>query len=92
VSQEKLLRGKGSDKGVQDAVFEVAACAKTHLDKARSIKVPKELTPFLLPSLPAHLYLERLQKFNFDPYHPSLQRRLVTLPFKMWFNKVTGKF
>lgn len=92
VSQEKLLRGRGSDKEVQDAVFEVASCAKSHLDKARSTKIPKELTPFLLPTVPADIYLERLEKTNFDPYHPSLQKRQMTLPFNMWLNKIRGKF
>jgi NADH dehydrogenase [ubiquinone] 1 alpha subcomplex assembly factor 6 len=92
VSQEKLLRGRGSDKEVQDAVFEVASCAKVHLFTARATTMPKELTHFLLPCVPADIYLDRLEKTNFDPYHPSLQKRQLTLPFTMWLNKFRGKF
>jgi NADH dehydrogenase [ubiquinone] 1 alpha subcomplex assembly factor 6 len=92
VSQEKLLRGRGSDKEVQDAVFEVASCAKVHLFTARAATMPKELIHFLLPCVPADIYLDRLEKTNFDPYHPSLQKRQLTLPFTMWLNKFRGRF
>jgi NADH dehydrogenase [ubiquinone] 1 alpha subcomplex assembly factor 6 len=34
VSQESLLRGAALTPGLRDAVFDVAACAKKHLDKA----------------------------------------------------------
>ncbi|CAB3381807.1 Hypothetical predicted protein [Cloeon dipterum] len=92
VHPEKLVRRHGSDKEVQDAVYEVARRAFRHLDKARTVKVPKEVVPFLLTSVPADLYLKRLEKINFDPFHPSLHKRLVTLHFRMWYNKLIGKF
>ncbi|XP_059471695.1 NADH dehydrogenase (ubiquinone) complex I, assembly factor 6 [Neocloeon triangulifer] len=92
VSAEKFIRQQGSQKEVQDAVYEVARRAFRHLDKARTAKVPKELVPFFLTSVPIDLYLKRLERTNFDPFHPSLNKRLVTLHFRMWYNKVTGKF
>lgn len=36
VSQERILRNKIDDKGVQDCVFEVASVANSHLEKVSS--------------------------------------------------------
>lgn len=33
VSQERILRNKHDDKGVQDCIFEVATLAHQHLEK-----------------------------------------------------------
>lgn len=37
ISQERILRSKLEDKGVQDCVFEIASVANSHLEKVRQI-------------------------------------------------------
>lgn len=93
VSQEEIIRGKGSER-LNECVFEVATRAHQHLTKARSLQdqVPKEARDALLPSVAISLYLERLQKVNYDIFHPSLkQKGWLWLP-KLWVKHVRKKY
>ncbi|KAL1458744.1 hypothetical protein WDU94_008863 [Cyamophila willieti] len=76
VSQEMLIR-QDTSKATQDAVFQIASAAKIHLDKARSLKakLPPPALPFLLPSIAVTSYLERLQRAEFNLFHPHLKVR-----------------
>uniref|UniRef100_A0A8D8T0J1 NADH dehydrogenase (Ubiquinone) complex I, assembly factor 6 n=1 Tax=Cacopsylla melanoneura TaxID=428564 RepID=A0A8D8T0J1_9HEMI len=88
VSQEMLIR-QDTSKATQDAVFQIASAAKIHLDKARSLKakLPPSVLPFLLPSVAVTSYLDRLQKADFNLFHPHLKVRDGFLPAKLWWNK-----
>lgn len=93
VSQEEIIRGKSSER-LSECVFEVATRAHQHLAKAKSLQeqVPKEARSALLPAVPILSYLERLQKVNYDIFHPSLkQRGWLWLP-KLWVKHVRKKY
>ena len=42
--------------------------------------------------VPAAVYLERLQKVNFDAFHSSLQHRSWRLPWRIWRGFYEGRF
>ncbi|KAI0699093.1 Squalene/phytoene synthase-domain-containing protein [Cytidiella melzeri] len=69
VSQEDVFRYGGDAKHIDDAVFEFATVANDHLITAREEfnkdcggKVPEPVRPVFLSTVPAALYLERLEK------------------------------
>ncbi|ENN76314.1 hypothetical protein HUJ04_002486 [Dendroctonus ponderosae] len=81
VSQEQVLRAKETQK-LSDCVYEVASRAHQHLKKSRNLagKVPKAGRNALLPAVPVALYLDRLQKLDYNVLDPRLQNR----PWKLW--------
>nr|CAI5833387.1 unnamed protein product [Callosobruchus analis] len=93
VSQEDLLRSKTSES-LRESVFEVASKSHQHLEKARSLlqSVPNEARKFLLPAIPVRIYLDRLQKVNYDIFHPSLQHRSWKLLPQLWLYNVRNKY
>ncbi|XP_037051923.1 NADH dehydrogenase (ubiquinone) complex I, assembly factor 6 homolog [Bradysia coprophila] len=88
VSQERILRNKIDDKGVQDCVFDVASAANSHLEKARKLssKVPSNIKQLLLPAVAIDRYLERLRKCDFHLTHQQLARRDSLLPVMYYWN------
>ncbi|KAI0345776.1 hypothetical protein BDW22DRAFT_1353368 [Trametopsis cervina] len=97
VSQEDVFRYGGDAKKIDEAVFEFATVANDHLITARDMfnkdfagKVPGPVRPVFLSAAPAALYLERLEKVNFDVFHPSLQQRSWRLPWRVWRGYYTG--
>ncbi|XP_037942795.1 NADH dehydrogenase (ubiquinone) complex I, assembly factor 6 homolog [Teleopsis dalmanni] len=89
VSQERIIRDKPNDKGVEECVFEVATTAHQHLKKARSLsdKIPKEIRKLFLPLVAVERYLERLRKTNFSLTDPTCLQRDALLPVALyWFN------
>ena len=73
VEAEALYRGDLRD-GFLEIVWEVASQAKLHLDEARrlSADVPAAARPLFLPAVPAGLYLDVLERNNFNPFAPAL--------------------
>ncbi|EGG11457.1 uncharacterized protein MELLADRAFT_102433 [Melampsora larici-populina 98AG31] len=49
------------------------------------------IRPLFLSATPAKTYLNRLEKLNFDAFHPSLQSRDWKLPFQIWSDSFFGK-
>lgn len=93
VSQEEIIRAKSSER-LNECVFEVATRAHQHLMKARSLQeqVPKEARDVLLPAVPISNYLDKLQKVDYDIFHPSLkQRGWLWLPM-LWIKHVRKKY
>lgn len=88
-----MLRARGSER-LGDCVFEIASRAHQHLLKSRSLEesVPKEGRGALLPAVPVFIYLDRLQKVNYDVFHPSLQNRSWKLLPVLWFSNFTKKY
>lgn len=90
VRQEDLKRHGAYASSVQNAIFAIATKANDHMMTAR--KMITEMTPMkqapgfpvLLESVPTSLYLERLEKVNFDVFHPSLSRREWKLPYRAY--------
>eukprot|EP00884_Botryococcus_braunii_P001716 jgi/Botrbrau1/11545/Bobra.0393s0023.1 len=67
VSQEDIFRGI-STPNFQDAVHKIASVAKAHLDEARALreKLPRQALPLMLPAVGCSLYLDALEKADFD--------------------------
>lgn len=88
VNQERVLRAKVDDKGVEDCIFEIATMAYQHLEKARSLKnyVPKSVRPIFLPAISVDRYLERLRKSNFQLTDQRVLQRDALLPAALYWN------
>ncbi|KAJ8920764.1 hypothetical protein NQ315_004904 [Exocentrus adspersus] len=93
VSQEEVLRGKGSDR-LNECIFQIACQAHQHLMKARNLKdnIPKEGRAALLPAVPVFIYLDRLQKVNYDVFHPSLNNRSWKLLPVLWYSNLRNTY
>ncbi|XP_077982969.1 NADH dehydrogenase (ubiquinone) complex I, assembly factor 6-like [Glandiceps talaboti] len=89
VPEEQIIKGK-SDKKLTDVIYEIASQAHVQLEKARSLKkdVPKEALPAFLVTVPLATYLKKIQKVDFNIFHPSLQQRNTMLPFSLWMQSM----
>ncbi|KAB1257974.1 NADH dehydrogenase complex I; assembly factor 6 [Camelus dromedarius] len=85
VSQEDFLR-KSQDKNVRDVVYDVASQAHLHLKHARSFhkSVPVKAFPAFLQTVALEDYLKKIQKVDFDIFHPSLQQKNALLPLSLY--------
>lgn len=89
VSQERFIRSKPKDKGVEDVVFETATLAHQHLEKSLALmsSVPKESKVTFLPSVTCSRYLERLRRVNFNLVDKSIVARDNLLPLALYWNR-----
>lgn len=95
ISQERILRDQKEDKGVEEAVFEVATVAHQHLEKSRNLKrsdFPKEVLQLFLPAVAVERYLERLRRADFHVTSPNLQTRDNLLPYYYLMAKLKRRF
>uniref|UniRef100_A0A8C5PGY4 NADH dehydrogenase (ubiquinone) complex I, assembly factor 6 n=1 Tax=Leptobrachium leishanense TaxID=445787 RepID=A0A8C5PGY4_9ANUR len=85
-SQEEFVRGS-QEKNVKDVVYDLAGQAHVHLEHARSFKDKVQGPAFAAFSITLALdsYLRKLQKVDFNVFHPSLQRRNGLLPLYLYF-------
>ncbi|CAH1985783.1 unnamed protein product [Acanthoscelides obtectus] len=92
-TQEDLLRSKSTET-LRESVFEVATRSHQHLEKARSLleSVPSDARRVLLPAIPVRIYLDRLQRVNYDIFHPSLQQRSWKMLPQLWLYNVRNKY
>ncbi|XP_039441352.1 NADH dehydrogenase (ubiquinone) complex I, assembly factor 6 homolog [Culex pipiens pallens] len=93
VSQERVLRNKRDDKGVEEVVFQLAGLANQHLEKARALwgSVPKEARPVFLPAVTTGRFLERLRRVNFHLTDSSLLQSDAMLPLAIYWGNFRGK-
>lgn len=94
VSQERVIRDKAGDKGVEECVFEIASIAHQHLEKSRNLsdKVPKEVRQIFLASFAVERYLERLRRAQFRLTDQSVLQRDQMLPAVFLWNKFRNKY
>lgn len=95
VSQERVLRDQLEDKGVEEAVFEMATIAHQHLNKARSLHredFPKVAGELFIPAIAVERYLERLRHSHFHVTDPRLQARDNLLAFKYYVARFRNRF
>lgn len=94
VSQERVLRNRKEDKGVEEVIFQLAGLAHQHLEKARKLagSVPKQAKPVLLPGVATGRYLERLRRANFHLTDSRLLQKDAMLPLVIYWNHFRGKF
>uniref|UniRef100_A0ABK0LQ23 NADH:ubiquinone oxidoreductase complex assembly factor 6 n=2 Tax=Rattus norvegicus TaxID=10116 RepID=A0ABK0LQ23_RAT len=85
VSQEDFLR-RNQDKNVRDVVYDIASQAHLHLKHARSFhsRVPAEAFPAFLQTVSLEDYLKKIQRVDFDIFHPSLQQKNTLLPLSLY--------
>jgi len=78
-----------------DVILEVAAYAKKHLEIGRSFigKLPKHAHRALLLSVEADVYLNDLEKLNFDIFDPHFSRKsFFQTPLKINRAARAGRF
>lgn len=90
VKQEDMIR-QGSDAiGLRDAIFHIATTANDHLITARTMLTQAGSEAkgpgfhVLLAAVPISLFLERLERVNFDIFDPSLRRHEWKLPYRAY--------
>lgn len=95
VSQERVLRDQSEDKGVEEAVFDMATVAHQHLQKARELhkqEFPPVVSQLLLPAIAVDRYLERLRHSHFHVTETKLQNRDQLLAFKYFIARFKRQF
>jgi NADH dehydrogenase [ubiquinone] 1 alpha subcomplex assembly factor 6 len=105
---EDVFRGKNTE-AIKDATHEVASVAKAHLDSSRgmastlrgvarkgsaSSSTPVKPETVFLPAIAASTYLEKLERVDFDAFHPSLAQPQPPLvaQAKIAWAAFTGKY
>ncbi|XP_049709934.1 NADH dehydrogenase (ubiquinone) complex I, assembly factor 6 isoform X2 [Elephas maximus indicus] len=85
VSQEDFLR-KNQDKNVRDVIYDIASQAHLHLKHARSFhkSVPLRAFPAFLQTVALEDYLKKIQRVDFDIFHPALQQKNTLLPLSLY--------
>jgi phytoene synthase len=66
LTKEQLFAGHERDK-VRAIVVQMAIWAREHLEKARGLRIPREILPAFLPASLVPLFLRRVTKKNADP-------------------------
>ncbi|GAA6044273.1 hypothetical protein JCM8097_002103 [Rhodosporidiobolus ruineniae] len=91
LQEEAIFRNGPGAAGLQDAVAALAGIAEAELRTARecfegTAGVPSRAVPVFLSATPARSYLTRLaaSAVDYNPFHPSLNRRYWKLPFQVW--------
>lgn len=65
---------------LRELVYEIASAAHVHLETAKQCKLPPIALRVLLSAAPCKLYLDKLQKADFDVYSPVLQQGGLPVP------------
>ncbi|XP_071253412.1 NADH dehydrogenase (ubiquinone) complex I, assembly factor 6-like isoform X1 [Salvelinus alpinus] len=84
-SQEDFIRGS-REQNVRDVVYDIASQAHVHLQHARSFSknIPSSAFPAFLQTVVLEDYLQRVQRVDFDVFHPSLQKRNPLIPIQLY--------
>ncbi|XP_075405585.1 NADH dehydrogenase (ubiquinone) complex I, assembly factor 6 isoform X2 [Tenrec ecaudatus] len=85
VSQEDFIR-KNQSKNVRDVIYDIASQAHLHLKHARSFhrNVPVKALPAFLQTVALEDYLKKIQRVDFDIFHPTLQQKNTLLPLSLY--------
>nr|XP_016995128.2 NADH dehydrogenase (ubiquinone) complex I, assembly factor 6 homolog [Drosophila takahashii] len=94
VSQERIIRSKSDDKGVEECIFEVASAANTHLKLARQLheQVSPQVRKIFLSAVATDAYLERLRRANFLLTHKSCVGRDSLLPARLFWKSLLNRY
>lgn len=89
---------KDKAKDVVDLIYNVASQAHGHLEKSRELQkdIPYNQRRVLLPLVATRLFLEKLQKCNFNIFHEDLLNysatQNATLPYHIYYNAILGRY
>ena len=79
-----------------DVVLEVAAYAKKHLEMGRSFQsksLPKNTHRALLMALEADIFLQELEKNNFDIFDPVFRKKsFIKVPYSIYKGAKKGYY
>jgi hypothetical protein len=78
-----------------DVVHEVAAYAKKHLEMGRSFqdKVPKNTHKALLLAIEAEMFLDELEKQNFDIFDEAFRKKsFIKVPYAIYKGAKNGYY
>eukprot|EP00117_Sycon_ciliatum_P045226 scpid5936/ scgid32529/ UPF0551 protein C8orf38 homolog, mitochondrial len=93
LTQESIVR-REVEQPLRDVVYDIAGQAHIHLEKAVNMRerLPKAALSAFLPAVPCRLYLDTLQRRNFNPFDPVCSRREANLAAKMAWKKFRGAY
>ncbi|XP_067392904.1 NADH dehydrogenase (ubiquinone) complex I, assembly factor 6 isoform X1 [Emydura macquarii macquarii] len=93
VSQEDFIRGN-QEKNVRDVIYNIASQAHVHLEHARSFSknVPGKAFPAFLCTVALEDYLYKIQKVDFNIFHPSLHKKSTLLPLHLYIRSWKKKY
>ncbi|OCF35922.1 hypothetical protein I316_02417 [Kwoniella heveanensis BCC8398] len=98
IVEEEVLRKGAEASGLRDACWTVGTRGMDELITARrDLKetggkvVPSGVMPLFLSAVPAENYLKRLEKHDFDVFHPDLQKHDWQLAPQIWWRYQRGK-
>ncbi|WVR08720.1 hypothetical protein IAU60_005778 [Kwoniella sp. DSM 27419] len=98
IVEEEVLRKGAEATGVRDACLQIGTRGMDELITARrDLKetggkvVPGGVMPLFLSAVPAENYLQRLEKLDFDVFHPDLQKHDWKLAPKIWWRNMGGR-
>ncbi|KAI8817577.1 isoprenoid synthase domain-containing protein [Fimicolochytrium jonesii] len=85
LSTETVFR-TGPSQALEEVVFEVATAANDQLITARSFMtdMPPAAIPALLPAVPVDLFLQALEKNNFNLFDAKLGKKSWKLHYRLW--------
>ncbi|WWD20847.1 hypothetical protein CI109_105324 [Kwoniella shandongensis] len=98
IVEEQVLRKGAEATGIRDACWDIGTRGMDELITARrDLKetggkvVPSTVMPLFLSAVPAENYLKRLEKHDFDVFHPDLMKHDWQLAPKIWWRYQNGK-
>ncbi|XP_058126812.1 NADH dehydrogenase (ubiquinone) complex I, assembly factor 6 homolog [Anopheles ziemanni] len=94
VNQERMVRNRADDKGVEEVTFALASVAHRHLETAQGLlkTVPRAVKPIFLPSIVIERFLHRLRLRNFHLTDPNVMRTDSLLPLVLYWRTFWGKY
>ncbi|XP_040174049.1 NADH dehydrogenase (ubiquinone) complex I, assembly factor 6 homolog [Anopheles arabiensis] len=94
VNQERMVRNRPDDKGVEEVTFALASVAFRHLETARGLirTVPRPVRPIFLPCVSIERYLHRLRLARFHLTDASVMRTDSLLPLVLYWRKLRGNY
>ncbi|XP_044861280.1 NADH dehydrogenase (ubiquinone) complex I, assembly factor 6 isoform X5 [Mauremys mutica] len=93
VSQEDFIRAN-QERNVRDVIYDIASQAHVHLEHARSFSknVPVKAFPAFLYTVALEDYLYKIQKVDFNIFHPSLHKKSTLLPLYLYIRSWKKKY
>ncbi|EGC38585.1 hypothetical protein DICPUDRAFT_148700 [Dictyostelium purpureum] len=93
INTEALYRGDAQFDKMQNAIYEMASCAKLHLDKAKAFKnLPENAHQAFYSAAIVEDFLERLRKVDFNIFEFHNTNQHPFLLFKLYKNKLFKQF
>jgi NADH dehydrogenase [ubiquinone] 1 alpha subcomplex assembly factor 6 len=83
---------RSGEAAIAAVVRRIAGLAADHLEQARSLKIPREAVPVLLPATLASADLAVLRKTGFDPFDGRNGLRGAGRLLRLAFNGFRGRF